>query len=279
MIRMTNVSVSYGSEEVLRNFSLEITAGETVMITGPNGAGKSTILRLLAGVLKPDSGNIDYGYPDGTDPRQKTAFLPDSLSFYRSMTCREAAKFHAGVFRTDPSDLEIVIKAGIDLNSRISELSVGQRVLVQLSIILSTEPELILIDEVLHSVDPFLRDIIFRELIEVIEKRNPAVVMVNLNFHEVENLADRVVFLGRDGIRLDESVDNLKAGTRKVITEGIPPEYQVLITEKVMGRSQYIVYPFEKADMGIPDENIRAMDLTEIMTAFMGSEYNVSKGD
>ncbi len=276
MIRMSNLSFGYGSKEVLSNFNLELNAGETVMITGPNGMGKSTILRLLAGVLIPQSGEIDHGYPKGTDPRQKTAFLPDSLSFYRSMTPLEAAKFHAGIFGTKPSDLQLPKKAGVDLNRHIYELSVGQRVLVQMAIILSTDPELILIDEVLHSVDPFLRDVLFKELIEVIGDSSPTVVMVNLNFHDIEHLADRVIFLGRDGIRLDESVDELKAKTRRVIAEEITPEYSVLLTENVIGKKHHIVYPFEKKLGNITDENIREMDLTEIMTAFMGGEYGVS---
>lgn len=276
MIRMSDISFAYGSTKILKNFNLELKAGETLMITGPNGMGKSTILRLLAGVLIPQSGEIDHGYTEGTDPRQKTAFLPDSLSIYKSMTPLEAAKFHAGIFGTKPSRLKLAKKAGIDVNRHIYELSIGQQVIVHMSIILSTNPELILIDEVLHSVDPYLRDVLFRELIEVMEEKNPTVVMVNLNFHDIENLADRVIFLGRDGIRLDESVDELKAKTRRIIAEEIPQEYHVLLTENVVGKKHHIVYPFERKYGEIADENIREMDLTEIMTAFMGGEYGVS---
>jgi ABC-type multidrug transport system ATPase subunit len=192
------------------------------------------------------------------------------------MTPAQAAEFHAGFYNTEPSDLELALKAGIDVNSKISDLSIGQRVLVHLSMILSTDPELILIDEVLHSVDPYLRDIVFRQLIAVMEERNPTVVMVNLNFHEIEHLADRVIFLGRTGIRLDESVDELKAKTRRVIADEISSEYPVLLTENVMGKKQHIVYPFKKKYGEITDSNIREMDLTEIMTAFMGGEYGVS---
>ena len=164
----------------------------------------------------------------------------------------------------------------MNLSRHIYELSVGQRVLVHMAIILSTNPEVILIDEVLHSVDPYLRNILFRELIEVMEEKNPTVVMVNLNFHDIEHLADRVIFLGREGIKLDESVDELKANTRRVIADEIPPEYSVLLTENVMGKKHHIVYPFENKIGDVADADIRELDLTEIMTAFMGGEYGVS---
>ncbi|MFO8183991.1 MAG: ABC transporter ATP-binding protein [Candidatus Aegiribacteria sp.] len=274
MVRMKDLSFSYGGKEILRNLDMEFRPGETVMITGPNGAGKSTILRLLAGVLIPTSGTVDHGFPEGTDPRRKTAFLPDSLSIYRSMTPLEAAKFHGGIFGTEPSGLEIARSAGVDLNKKISELSVGQRVLVQLSIILSTDPEIILIDEVLHAVDPYLRGLLFRELIRVMEEQNPAVVMVNLNFTEIENLVDRVVFLGSGGIRLDEGVDDLKAGTRRVISEEVPEGLPVILSSSVLGKRHHIVYPFGGDGKDHPGLNISGMDLTDIMTAFMGAEYD-----
>jgi hypothetical protein len=97
---------------------------------------------------------------------------------------------------------------------------------------------------------------------------------VNLNYHEIEHLADRVVFLGRDGVRLAESVDCLKARTRMVIADELPEGYPLLLTENVMGGSRYIVYPFDNTHGDIHDAEIREMDLTEIMTAFMEGEYH-----
>ena len=71
-------------------------------------------------------------------------------------------------------------------------------------------------------------------------------------------------------------MDLLKAKTRRVIAEELPAEYPVLLTENVMGSKHHIVYPFDKKIGEIADEKIREMDLTEIMTAFMGGEYGVS---
>jgi ABC-2 type transport system ATP-binding protein len=246
MIRIDSVSYGYGKKMVLENLSLEIESGSTVMITGPNGVGKSTILRLLARVLYPRSGSIDYGWGDCADHRKRIGYLPDSLSFYRSMTPLQASRFHAGVFGCEPADLTLAERADIDLDRPITDLSVGQHVLVQFLIVLSTDPDLILIDEVLHSVDSYLRDLLFSKLIEVIEKRNPTVLMVNLNYYDIENLVQRVVFIGREGIVLDSSLDSLKESVRRAAAQGI---------------------------------DLTGKNLTEIMTTFMKGEYGVRRGD
>jgi len=276
MIEINDLEFSYGSRRVVKNLNLRIDAGETVMLTGPNATGKTTLLRLLAGVLRPHAGRIDYGLPPGVDPRSGIAYLPETLSIYESMSSREAAAFHAGFFDTAPADLSLAISAGVDPAARIRNLSVGQRVLVHLSIVLSTEPRLVLIDEVLHSIDPFLRGLAFEKLIEVMDSCRPAILMVNLNFHEIENIVDRVVFLGAEGVRLDEGIERLKAGTRSVSTEAVPPECPVPVTQQLLGESRHIVYPYEPIPGQLPEECVHVMDLTEILTAFMGDEYNAS---
>lgn len=273
MISIDRLSFSYGKKVVFDGLDLVFRDGETVMITGPNGAGKSTLLRLLAGVLKPDSGSIDLGLPG--DPRRRTAFLPDSLSLYRSMSPRRAADLHARVFGTDPSDFRLARQAGVDLDEPIADLSTGQRVLVHLDIVLSICPELVLVDEVLYPVDPFLRDLALREIIRSIGDNGPMTLMANLNCRSIEHLVDRVVFLGRSGIVLDGYVDEIKASTGRLTlreSEPVPPGLPVLLSRRVAGGVEHILHPIQDAAR-IP--GIQTMSLSDLMDAFMGVEYHV----
>ena len=270
MIELRDVSFGYGSGSVINELSFGIQPGETLMITGPNGVGKSTLLRLLAGVVRPIDGAIDYGIPVGIDPRSRMAYLPDSLSMYRSMTPLQAASFHAGVFGTDAADLSLARRAKVDLNRPISELSVGQRVLVQLGIVLSTSPELILIDEVLHSVDPHIRGLVMERLITEMEERHPSIVMVNLNFTEVEFLVDRLIFIGREGVILDKPVTELKASVWKTSSENDTTGLPVLLSREIPGGMEHIIYPFTNEEH---TAGLNGMNLTEIVTAFMEWDY------
>jgi len=209
LIRMSDITCGYGGKPVLSGVSLDIEEGTTTMLTGPNGAGKSTLLRVLAGTLAPTRGTVDYGWPGERDPRRFIGFLPDSLGMYASLSVAEATRIHQKAFGVDPSPLPLPGKASISERTVISELSMGQRVLFQLALLLSTRPRFILLDEVLHSVDPYLRSLALEAIVAAMAESNPTVVMVNLNYRETAPLAERVVFLGRDGILLDEPVEKL----------------------------------------------------------------------
>jgi ABC-type multidrug transport system ATPase subunit len=209
MIKLDNVTCGYGKMPVQQGISFEIEEGDVLMITGPNGVGKSTLLKILAGNLNPTEGTVDYGWPSAKDPRKLIGYLPDSLSIYRSMKVKDISALHWNAFGVKPHSLPLLAEASIEKESKVSELSLGQRVIFHLSLILSTYPRLILIDEILHSVDVHLRNLALEALVRTMADENPSVVMVNLNYTEIEHLVNRVVFLTREGILLNETAENL----------------------------------------------------------------------
>ena len=263
MIKLNNITCGYGKKPIQSNISFDINEGDVLMITGPNGVGKSTLLKVLANILYPTSGTIDYGWPDAKDPRQFIGYLPDSLSIYKSMKVKDLAELHWNAFKVKPDPLPLLKEASIDWNTTIKDLSVGQRAIFHLSLILSTNPRLILIDEILHTVDPHLRNLALQSLIKTIADTKPTVVMVNLNYNEVEHLVDRVIFLSKSGILLNESTEYLLNNAKMVVSDTPPLGGNVLATRKYTGRTEHLVLPGDGEQM----------KLSDILTMLMGSTY------
>jgi heme exporter protein A len=151
----------YGERAALRDVSLELETGRTLVVFGPNGAGKTTLLRMLATLLRPHAGEVRVlgrELPaDGWAVRGRIGFLGHEPLLYRELSGRENLRFHARLHGVSPARVEEVLEA-VGMTSRgddpIAELSRGmvQRLAVARAVL--HEPELLLLDEPLANLDP-----------------------------------------------------------------------------------------------------------------------------
>lgn len=273
MIEIKNLGFSYGKTKIFDGFNLTVNEGQVTLITGINGVGKSTLLRLIAGVLKPSAGHIRFHQKMGPDPRRFIGFISDTLSLYESMTVEQAIAFHSSVYHIEHFEDTLLKRTRIDSTRRIKELSVGQRAIFHLSLILSSGAKLLLIDEILHSIDVYLRGVFLKELIKLMTERDVTVVFVNLNFRDIENMVDRVILLKDGEIAVDEEIDSLKATVKKVTAEQAPYSLPVLFKVDYSDHSEFYIYPFDDTYRGQIDGDVTDLDLTSIVNAFIGNEY------
>lgn len=273
MIEIKNLSFSYGKTKVFENFNLQISKGQVCLITGINGVGKSTLLRLMAGVLRPGGGEIVFWEKLGDDPRRKIGFISDILSLYESLTVSQAIDYHKSAYDISSVDDTLIKHTKIGYRQKIKELSSGQRTILHLSLILSTEPELLLIDEIIHSIDAYLRRIFLEQLVHLLTKRHITVVLVNLNFHDIEHLVERVILLKAGEIAVDEDIEALKAKVKKILSDSPPESLNILSKIDYSDHSEYFVYPYDEKSKGMITGEVVDLNLTEIVTAFIGGEY------
>jgi ABC-2 type transport system ATP-binding protein len=274
MIKIDNLTFGYGKKKIFESFNLEIPDGQTCLVTGINGVGKSTLLRLIAGVLLPDEGSITFGSRMPADPRFKIGFISDKISLYESLKVSQMIELHMSMYGIKKFDYSLIEHTKIGMKQKIKELSWGHRTILLLSLVLAIEPDVLLIDEVIHSIDAYLRKIFLERIIRAISERKITVLMVNLNFHDVENIADRIILLKDGEIAVDSSLDNLKASVKKVVSaeplNGLP----VILSMPHEDYTEYFIYPYnEKTHRKAAKGKIIDMDLTEIVTAFIGGEY------
>ena len=151
----------FGERAALRDVSLELEPGRTLVVFGPNGAGKTTLLRMLATLLRPHAGEVRVlgcALPDGGYAvRGRIGFLGHEALLYRELTGRENLRFHARLHGVARTRVEAVLDA-VGMRARaddaVAQLSRGmvQRLAIARAVL--HDPELLLLDEPLANLDP-----------------------------------------------------------------------------------------------------------------------------
>lgn len=201
-MRVSNVSLSYGGEPVLEGASLQVGNGQFVSLVGPSGSGKSSLLRVAMGLQKPFAGSVDL---DRAKSEVGILFQDDALLPWR--TARQNVSLGLR-FRGVPKQ-EALNKAdewlaslGLEgLEDRYPRrLSGGQRKRVALAQVLALEPKLILMDEPFASLDAIVRTKIIQDVVQLVERKKIAVLLVTHDLEEAISLSD-VVYLLSQGPR------------------------------------------------------------------------------
>jgi ABC-type Mn2+/Zn2+ transport system ATPase subunit len=212
MLRVEDADFGYGGRPVVRRASLVVRAREFVVLVGSNGSGKTTLLRGLLGFLPPLAGRVwrRPGLRIGYVPQRETLdpLYPLSafdvarlgawrdLPFWRLGGARERARAREALAACRASELAA---------ERYATLSGGQRQRVLLARALTSDPELLLLDEPTAGIDPEAEQEILDLLRELRETRGLAVWMVTHHVHSIAGRADRTAVVSGGRVRLDEA--------------------------------------------------------------------------
>lgn len=208
MLKIENITKTYNTTIACKNISLEIKTGEFFVLLGPSGCGKTTILRLIAGLEKPDNGSILYKGRNLHDmePQQRNiAMVFQNYALYPNMTVRKNLQFPLKMKKVDKP----AIKDRVDsiarllqienlLNKKAARLSGGQQQRVAVGRALVRKPEIFLLDEPLSNLDAKLRYHLRVELARIHKELKITTIYVTHDQDEAMALADRIALI-RDG--------------------------------------------------------------------------------
>jgi iron(III) transport system ATP-binding protein len=211
MIRLDRVTKRFADVTAVDEASLCVARGEVVALLGPSGCGKTTLLRLVAGFERPDGGSIAVaGRPVAgsawvAPESRRVGMVFQDYALFPHLTV--AANVGFGLPRRErsrrvPELLAIVGLEGLERRYP-HELSGGQQQRVALARALAPAPELVLLDEPWSNVDPFLRESLRAEVIEIIRPLGVTVLLVTHDREEAFSLADRIALM-RDGTIVQE---------------------------------------------------------------------------
>jgi ABC-2 type transport system ATP-binding protein len=205
----------------LRDCTLAIPEGHVVGLVGPNGAGKTTLLRLATGQLTPTRGTIRVlGEPPAASPAQlaRVGYVAQDTPVYARM--RVADHLRLGSWLNHGWDNELaqrrIRQLGLDPRQRAGSLSGGQRAQLALTLALAKQPELLLLDEPVASLDPLARREFLRSLMEAVAEHGTSVVLSSHLVTDLERVCDYLIVLVASQLRVAGEVSSLLASHRRL---------------------------------------------------------------
>ena len=205
----------------LRDCTLAIPEGHVVGLVGPNGAGKTTLLRLATGQLTPTRGTIRVlGEPPAASPAQlaRVGYVAQDTPVYARM--RVADHLRLGSWLNHGWDNELaqrrIRQLGLDPRQRAGSRSGGQRAQLALTLALAKQPELLLLDEPVASLDPLARREFLRSLMEAVAEHGTSVVLSSHLVTDLERVCDYLIVLVASQLRVAGEVSSLLASHRRL---------------------------------------------------------------
>lgn len=203
MLKIENLSISYGAIEAVKNVSFEVNEGEVVTLIGANGAGKTSILRTISGLVRANGGSIAYLGNDITkSPARKIvaeglAQVPEGRHVFPGLTVMENLEMGAFLKNNkeeNQRNLETVFERFPRLRERKNQdaatLSGGEQQMLAMGRALMSQPKLLLLDEPSMGLAPIFIQEIF-DIIQDIQKQGTTVLLVEQNANKALSIADR----------------------------------------------------------------------------------------
>lgn len=202
ILECKNLTKSYQKgKPVLNGLNLALPAGHIVGLLGPNGCGKSTLIKLITGLLQPDSGEITVGgFPVGAESNALVSYLPERTYFTAGMKVSQLVDFFKDFYADfDPERAYRLLKdLNIDPDAKLKTLSKGTKEKVQLILVMSRNAKLYLLDEPIAGVDPAAREYILSTIVSNYNPEATIVITTHL-ITDVEQVLDDFLFLGYGG--------------------------------------------------------------------------------
>lgn len=227
MISMKNVTKIYKGLKgtripAIKNLDLQIKKGETVGYIGTNGAGKSTTIKMLTGIIKPSSGNVQVAGFVPIDNRKKLAqkigvVFGQRTQLIWDLPAQDSFEFHSKLYKIPPLLYKERLNRLLDdfqatkfVKKTVRQLSLGQRVTCDIILSLLHNPELLFLDEPTIGLDIFNKEKIRNQLKDLNRMYNTTIFLTSHDITDVEMICDRIVIMNSGEKIYDDSIQNLR---------------------------------------------------------------------
>ncbi len=214
----------YGSREALKGVDFEAGAGDLVAVIGPNGAGKTTLLSILAGISKPDGGEVRV-------PQGEVGWVPQQAALYRRLTVEENLLLFARLERN--GDPQVAVEEMLELTGLeerrgeiVAKLSGGNQQRINIAIGLLSRPSVLLLDEPSVGLDPRQRARLWEFVAALASSRGTTVIFSTHDIQEAERYGKRLLVLADGEALFDGSPDGLREAVRREAPEAADQDFE-----------------------------------------------------
>lgn len=221
MIELKNVTKGFDNFKVLDGIDLEVRKGTAFGLLGSNGAGKSTILRLLSGIYKQESGEVlvdGESVYDNPAIKRRIFFIDDETIQFTSFTLEELKNYYKGFYPKFSEDLFERLRntVNLPLRKKLNAFSKGMKRQAIVITALACQTDYLLLDEAFDGLDPTMRIIVKRMLVDAMIDRELTTVISSHNLKEINEVCESVALLHQGKIIFSRDLDSVKGNIHKI---------------------------------------------------------------
>ncbi|WP_226671714.1 ABC transporter ATP-binding protein [Rossellomorea aquimaris] len=221
MIEIKAIHKAFEGTKIIHDISFTVQKGSIYGLLGSNGAGKTTLLKTISGVLRPESGEVSVDSQpvyENIPTKETLFFIPDQPFFFAHYTLDQMARFYQNTYtkwnEEQYKSLSSVFR--IDPHKKLHKFSKGVQRQAAFILALSTQPEILILDEPMDGLDPVVRKKVKSVLISEVANRDMTIIISSHNLREVEDICDHIGILHKGKFILEKELDDLKSGIHKV---------------------------------------------------------------
>ena len=212
LVEIVNLTKKYGSNLAVNNLTVSLPKGKIIGLLGPNGSGKSTWMKMAAGLIVPDDGQMTLdGVKIGAETKRHIAYMPTEGYFYSYMKIKDVGRYYQDFFDDfDAQQFEkLIADMDLEMNMKVRNLSSGMMAKLKIAVTLSRKAELYLLDEPLNGIDLLARDEVVNTILTNMSD-NASVVISSHLVEELERIIDKAIFMKEGQIVLMGDVEEIR---------------------------------------------------------------------
>ncbi|HWT75594.1 MAG TPA: ABC transporter ATP-binding protein [Mobilitalea sp.] len=219
ILECKSLTKKFSGLTALNNVNLTLERGRIIGLLGPNGSGKTTLIKIINGLLVPNSGEILInGKKPGPETKKIVSYLPEKTYLPEWMRVSDTIEFFKDFYKDfdEKTCYDMLERLHLDPQKRMKSLSKGTKEKVQLILVMSRKADLYCLDEPIGGVDPAARDYILNTIISNYNENATILISTHL-IADIEKVLDEVIFIKDSFVTLHASVDDIRSKEGKSV--------------------------------------------------------------